>query len=559
MSPGDPHCTGAWFWHEPLAGRRAIHRALRHPIAGVIAGHRDVARQVPTVTRLVQRDTTYPSTADTPRCRSCRCRRSRPDILRHPSCRPVDVARHLRSEAPAGRPGSPTARRPGPATYHCPVDGRYTATIGRPVAVVVAGHGDVTGDSPLHRGLVLHEPRAGRRTDTRRDRSFRRRCSQPGTGMSPGVPHATGPWLLHIPRAGRRPIHGAIGRAVAVVVAGHRDVTRDAPLHRGLVLHVPRTGRRPIHGAIGRPVAVVVAGHGDVAGNPPLHRGLVLHEPRAGRRPIHRAIRRSIAVEIASHRDVAGNPKLDRVAGSARNHSPVDGRNTARSRRCPRSKSRRRRTSDVERRRHGLPVHGRAESRSADNGSGRIKTGGLAVRRQRRPGRKRAEGPRKRHQDPVRQRPTPGRIRVGGIERQIRRLPGRASRRSPRGMRPSSTREGRRRSSPRDGVGAWPRIPRPLHPGRSRTHQLFVAVMVPALLKNPVPAVASFETIRDRLSRGRARPSGRTASAPPRPPAVAALLVNVLRDTESVELCPRTIDPAAIASAGAVGRLARPP
>ena len=74
---------------------------------------------------------------------------------------------------------------------------------------------------------------------------------------------------------------GDVGGAVAVVVAGHGDVSRLAPDLRegGLALDVPLPASED--GDVGGAVAVVVAGDGDVSGlAPDLREGrLALHVP----------------------------------------------------------------------------------------------------------------------------------------------------------------------------------------------------------------------------------------------------------------------------------------
>ena len=94
--------------------------------------------------------------------------------------------------------------------------------------------------------------------------------------MSPAWPHC---WLRglppvdavdHVPGAGARAPDGEVGLAVAVVVAGHRDVAGLAPLLGALscqlavtIVQVPVLGRQD--GEVGLAVPVVVARHGDVA------------------------------------------------------------------------------------------------------------------------------------------------------------------------------------------------------------------------------------------------------------------------------------------------------
>ena len=372
MSPGSPNCTVAWSCtnqmagrraihrdvrrpvavvvarhgdvagqspqhgslalHEPGAGRRAKHRDVRRPVAVVVAGHGDVAGSPPLHRRLVLARTRRRSTADTPRCRSLPLPSKSP---RYPPTSAVpsaiEVAERLRSrhrhvagqppqhrglilhEPHAGRrpihrairrpiavvvaghgdvAGEPPLhRRPDPCTNHWPVDGRYTATIGRPVAVVVAGHGDVARDAP-----TPPRPGSARTTgrstaDTPRRPSSRRRCSRRARGCHREAPTATGAWFRtnQTPVDGRNTARSVV--AVAVVVAGHRDVAREPPLHRRLV--PARTTRRST---------------ADTPRDPLSHR-------RCSRRPP--ACRRAV-------------PNCT-VAWLCTNHSPVDGRYTARS------------------------------------------------------------------------------------------------------------------------------------------------------------------------------------------------------------------------------------
>ena len=76
--------------------------------------------------------------------------------------------------------------------------------------------------------------------------------------------------------------------AVAVVVAGHGDVVREAPqLPLRLALDAPLSvGRTPVEDRdVGDAVAVVVAGHGDVVRQAPQLQGLALDAPLARRSP----------------------------------------------------------------------------------------------------------------------------------------------------------------------------------------------------------------------------------------------------------------------------------
>ena len=120
-----------------------------------------------------------------------------------------------------------------------------------------------------------------------------------------------------------------VGRAVAVVVAGDRqrdpgrprdrDVAAVAERHDELILHEPLPRRRPVDRDVHRAVAVVVARHRNIAGIPELHGELVPHEPLPGRRPIDRDVRLPVVVVVARHRPVA---RIAEVHGELIPHEP---------------------------------------------------------------------------------------------------------------------------------------------------------------------------------------------------------------------------------------------
>ena len=85
------------------------------------------------------------------------------------------------------------------------------------------------------------------------------------------VGRVVGARLQDPPRARRGAENREVGLAVAVVVAGHRDVGARTPRLRdvGRVVRArlqdpPRPGRGPEDREVGLAVAVVVAGHGNV-------------------------------------------------------------------------------------------------------------------------------------------------------------------------------------------------------------------------------------------------------------------------------------------------------
>ena len=105
--------------------------------------------------------------------------------------------------------------------------------------------------------------------------------------------------VTHEPLARAAPVDGDVGRAVAVVVAGHRNVAGIPELDGELIAHEPLARRRPEDGDIGRAVAVVVAEHRNVAGIAELDGELVAHEPLAALRSEDREVDRSVPVEVA--------------------------------------------------------------------------------------------------------------------------------------------------------------------------------------------------------------------------------------------------------------------
>ena len=130
--------------------------------------------------------------------------------------------------------------------------------------------------------------------------------------MSPDVPHGTVAPPFDEPDSGGGPEHGDVGGAVAVVVAGHRDVAVGRPKCGDGA--VPATNQKPVdgaeHGHVGVAVAVVVAGHGDVARRchtarwaPPLTN----QTPVEGRNTAMSVV--AVAVVVAGHGDVAAVPK----------------------------------------------------------------------------------------------------------------------------------------------------------------------------------------------------------------------------------------------------------
>src|SRR5207248_2686483 len=110
-----------------------------------------------------------------------------------------------------------------------------------------------------------------------------------------------------VPRTRRRPEHGDVGGAVAVVVAGDGDVAQEAPLDAGAAPDVPRAGRRPVDGHLGPAVPVVVAGYGDVALLAPRDRRPPVDIPGAGRRPEDGHVGRPVTVEVAGHPGLGGD------------------------------------------------------------------------------------------------------------------------------------------------------------------------------------------------------------------------------------------------------------
>ena len=83
--------------------------------------------------------------------------------------------------------------------------------------------------------VVLDVPARRPRGGRRRCRSCRRRRSRRARAcLRPGPRSAEGgwPWTYHSPS--RRAEDGDVGRAVAVVVAGHRDVVRPGPRSAGM-------------------------------------------------------------------------------------------------------------------------------------------------------------------------------------------------------------------------------------------------------------------------------------------------------------------------------------
>ena len=111
--------------------------------------------------------------------------------------------------------------------------------VGLAVPVVVARHRNVCRRDPTAAQSTSRSScsTAGRTNtrwtaDTRRGRSCRRRRSRPAPACPSPSPHCCARYqhcscsTAAPTRPGGRPIHGDVGPAVAVVVAGHRDVCR---------------------------------------------------------------------------------------------------------------------------------------------------------------------------------------------------------------------------------------------------------------------------------------------------------------------------------------------
>ena len=132
MSPGTPHCTGAWFRtnHVPVDGRNTAQSVVA--VAVVVAGHRDVAGNAPLDRGLILHEPVAGLTAETPRGPPCRRRCSR----RAPGCR-----REAR-----------TAPGPWPCENHSPVDGPKHRDVVRaiPVEVRSGRRHSIDRDRPAH-------------------------------------------------------------------------------------------------------------------------------------------------------------------------------------------------------------------------------------------------------------------------------------------------------------------------------------------------------------------------------------------------------------------------
>ena len=119
-----------------------------------------------------------------------------------------------------------------------------------------------------------------------------------------------------VPGAGRGPVDRDVGLAVAVVVAGHRDVAGASEGPDNVAdraqLQVPRPRRGPVDADVGLPVAVVVTRHRDVArhavGPGPVAPTAQTHPPR-GVGPEHADVGPAVAVVVAG-RKVANDRRL---------------------------------------------------------------------------------------------------------------------------------------------------------------------------------------------------------------------------------------------------------
>src|SRR5205823_1471920 len=158
------------------------------------------------------------------------------------------------------------------------------------VAVVIGGHRDVAGITPLRRRSL-----------------------------------AAGGTVDHPPLAVGRPPEGEVGFPIAVVISGYGDVAALAPdwngngdsrpphsvnVTSGAVDDPPLASPRPPNCEIGPPVAVVIGGHRNVAGiaPPPWEHslaagGTVDHPPHAVARPPEADISQFVSVVVAGYRD----------------------------------------------------------------------------------------------------------------------------------------------------------------------------------------------------------------------------------------------------------------